>query len=267
MSDTDTLNESGLTRREILKRGAVLGGALVWGTPVVQVIGMRPAMAQSTSPDCPNLYCLKAEVSGGSLGSFGPLGGGQGGQGQGQGNCITEDEDCNPNVPAAILNFLNNNVTGTPETGFTVILPPGCTLAELTGGSPDQFLGGVSAATKCGKKGRSGNPCFVPVVYTGNGTTTLTFMPSRWTRCWPARITVSPACRPPVISTVPGRRMPTCTGTRCVVQVCASAPGISLMTNWLSPCGTKASSGMTVALSRWPKTVLTRANMPGRSFN
>lgn len=42
----------GLTRRQALKRGAILGGALAWATPVVQVIGMRPAFAQTVSPAC-----------------------------------------------------------------------------------------------------------------------------------------------------------------------------------------------------------------------
>ena len=41
-----------ITRRQALKRGAVLGGALVWATPVVQVVGMRPALAQTVSPGC-----------------------------------------------------------------------------------------------------------------------------------------------------------------------------------------------------------------------
>ncbi len=162
MSDTTNNTEMDLTRRELLKKGAVLGGALVWAAPVVQVIGMRPAMAASTSPDCPNLYCLKAEVSGGSLGDFGPLGGGQG---KGQGNCLQKNEDCDSNVPPTILAFLNANVTGDPESGFTVKLPPDCTLADITEttGSEDSFLGGVSAAARCGKKG-FGNPCFVPAV-------------------------------------------------------------------------------------------------------
>ena len=42
----------GVTRREALKRGALLGGALVWATPAVQVIGMKPAFAQSVSAPC-----------------------------------------------------------------------------------------------------------------------------------------------------------------------------------------------------------------------
>jgi hypothetical protein len=73
MPDQEMQPESGLTRREVLKRGAALGGALVWGAPLVQVIGMRPALAATPSPTCPNLYCVKAEWQGnedGSLGSF-----------------------------------------------------------------------------------------------------------------------------------------------------------------------------------------------------
>jgi hypothetical protein len=42
----------GITRREALRKGALLGGALAWATPVVQVVGMKPALAQTTSPPC-----------------------------------------------------------------------------------------------------------------------------------------------------------------------------------------------------------------------
>lgn len=42
----------GLTRREALKKGALLGGALVWTTPAVQAIGIMPAHAQEVSPFC-----------------------------------------------------------------------------------------------------------------------------------------------------------------------------------------------------------------------
>jgi hypothetical protein len=167
MTDQEIQKAEGLTRREVLKKGALLGGALAWGTPVVQVIGMRPALAQTTSPDCPNLYCLKAEVSGGSLGPFGPLGGGQG---KGKGNCLGTPDNCDHDVPQSILDYLNSNVSGDPETGFTVKLPPGCRLAELSGGSEDPFGGmGPAAAAKCGKKGTPGSQdpadwCFGPTI-------------------------------------------------------------------------------------------------------
>lgn len=42
----------GLTRREALKKGALLGGALIWTTPAVQAIGILPAQAQEVSPFC-----------------------------------------------------------------------------------------------------------------------------------------------------------------------------------------------------------------------
>jgi hypothetical protein len=40
----------GITRRQALRKGAILGGALAWATPIVQVIGMKPAFAQVVSP-------------------------------------------------------------------------------------------------------------------------------------------------------------------------------------------------------------------------
>lgn len=40
----------GITRRDLLRRGAVLGGAVVWATPVVQTLGMGRAFAQTASP-------------------------------------------------------------------------------------------------------------------------------------------------------------------------------------------------------------------------
>ena len=54
MSDSQT---SGLTRRELLKRGAAVGGAL-WAVPVVQMIGMNPAMAAIPSDVC---FCVKLD--------------------------------------------------------------------------------------------------------------------------------------------------------------------------------------------------------------
>jgi hypothetical protein len=40
----------GIGRREALKRGAALGGAVVWATPVVQSISMSKAFGQAASP-------------------------------------------------------------------------------------------------------------------------------------------------------------------------------------------------------------------------
>ena len=55
-------NKDGLSRRDFLKRSAALGGALVWVTPVVQAVGMRPAFAQTVSPGggvCDVFYAVK----------------------------------------------------------------------------------------------------------------------------------------------------------------------------------------------------------------
>lgn len=43
-------SNQGITRRDLLRRGAALGGAVVWTTPVVQTLGMGRAFAQSASP-------------------------------------------------------------------------------------------------------------------------------------------------------------------------------------------------------------------------
>ena len=40
----------GISRRELLRKGAVLGGAVVWATPVVQTLSMGRAYAQTASP-------------------------------------------------------------------------------------------------------------------------------------------------------------------------------------------------------------------------
>jgi hypothetical protein len=55
---------AGLTRRETLKRGLKLG-AVLWVTPVVQAVGMRPALAQTVSPDpCLQTAAFRAKSDG-----------------------------------------------------------------------------------------------------------------------------------------------------------------------------------------------------------
>ncbi len=64
--------ESGLDRRTLLRRSAVVGGALVWATPVVQSIA-SPAFAAGSpggSEVCVDNYQFKADVSGTVFGSF-----------------------------------------------------------------------------------------------------------------------------------------------------------------------------------------------------
>lgn len=61
-------DEQGLTRRQLIKKGAFVGGALVWAVPVVQTIGMTPALAQTTSGDgaggCTTYYAVRITSSG-----------------------------------------------------------------------------------------------------------------------------------------------------------------------------------------------------------
>lgn len=68
--DQENTTPEGLSRRDLLRRGAALGGALAWATPVVQVIGMSPALANVPSPppppngECETIFRAKANVNG-----------------------------------------------------------------------------------------------------------------------------------------------------------------------------------------------------------
>ena len=50
MEKSDSTGSSGsMSRRDVLRRGAVVGGALVWTVPVVQAVSMQAAHAESAS--------------------------------------------------------------------------------------------------------------------------------------------------------------------------------------------------------------------------
>ncbi|MBW3547423.1 MAG: twin-arginine translocation signal domain-containing protein [Actinobacteria bacterium] len=66
------------SRRDALKRGAVIGG-LVWVAPAVQLIGINPAHAQTASPPA------GGSGGGGGAGGGGGVGGGGAGGGGGSG--------------------------------------------------------------------------------------------------------------------------------------------------------------------------------------
>ena len=53
----------GITRRDLLKKGAVLGGAVVWVTPIVQSVGMGRAFAQAPSPCTPGISYIAMNVT------------------------------------------------------------------------------------------------------------------------------------------------------------------------------------------------------------
>lgn len=62
MAQHDFDRHFGISRRDLIKRGAVVGGTLVWATPVVQRL-TPPAFAAGTTCDC--FFC--AETSFGTL--------------------------------------------------------------------------------------------------------------------------------------------------------------------------------------------------------
>ncbi len=49
-----------ITRREILKRGAIVGGTVLWVTPVVQTLGMGRAFAATPSDTCVESFAVSA---------------------------------------------------------------------------------------------------------------------------------------------------------------------------------------------------------------
>lgn len=139
-----------LTRREALKRGLVLGGAVLWTTPAVQAIGMSRAAAQETSSTC-TTYCVKFEFTGGddSLdGEWVPLGA------DNPGNIFAcpPDSDNGPFPPGFFDDF--EIVSGDRKGAVVVRMPPSCTLTETAESSPDELAFG-NVAAKCGSTGEN----------------------------------------------------------------------------------------------------------------
>lgn len=75
--------ESGLSRRSMLKRGALVGGAALWTVPIIQVVTMSPAAADNPSaPTSGSNNGNQDDNPGQHLGN----GNGNGGVGNGNGN-------------------------------------------------------------------------------------------------------------------------------------------------------------------------------------
>jgi hypothetical protein len=125
-----------ITRREALRRGAVVGGAVLWASPTVQTLGMGRALAAQPSGGCA-YYAVKYDV-----------GQGWGGLGQGRGNCMTVPSGAVDGVPAVMKNV---TVSGSAETGLTVTLPAGVTVFDSAEtGTPDELTGRSGVWVKCG---------------------------------------------------------------------------------------------------------------------
>lgn len=56
--NTQNDTSSNISRRELLKRGAIVGGVTIWVTPIVQAVGMGAAYAQDVSPGCTRLCMM-----------------------------------------------------------------------------------------------------------------------------------------------------------------------------------------------------------------
>ncbi|HVR33107.1 MAG TPA: hypothetical protein VMS74_10430 [Acidimicrobiia bacterium] len=80
--------QPGLTRREMLKRGAIFGGAVIWATPVVQTVGMNRALAQEASPGCTVWYAIKINIDGASFECESIDGQAENDPGWGDGKCL-----------------------------------------------------------------------------------------------------------------------------------------------------------------------------------
>lgn len=141
-----------LTRRELLKRGAAVGGTLVWATPVVQSLGARPAWAvygQDISFICLNLLCngagvfVKVECNESGMCSiesgaekcnphcdFEPVGGSGGGVTPGGADprtgCVTVTIPGNCQVTASVVKAGQRCCPGSTGTGNVEFCPPTC---------------------------------------------------------------------------------------------------------------------------------------------
>jgi hypothetical protein len=58
MSESDKFrSELGMTRRDLLRRGAIVGGTLLWAAPAIQSIA-KPAFAQPAAGSTPHYCCF-----------------------------------------------------------------------------------------------------------------------------------------------------------------------------------------------------------------
>lgn len=67
MTDHDQEQRKDLSRREVVKRGAVVAGTLVWATPVVQTVAMSSARANGSPPpafDGPSYVAMNVQCNG-----------------------------------------------------------------------------------------------------------------------------------------------------------------------------------------------------------
>lgn len=125
----ETPQGQGMSRRDLMKRGAVVGGTLMWTAPAVQMLS-RPAFAQAPgSPggqgDCTNLFRFLFNVNGsGTGGSFDT--------GNGDADCKPANFDGITNVVSTTGAIPNNHgfvlITMVNARTATISLPGNCLL-------------------------------------------------------------------------------------------------------------------------------------------
>jgi len=112
----------GLDRRTLLKRGAVVGGAAVWATPVVQSLA-APAWAAG-SPGCTHVYRFKYDVEEGKWDSGAALGQ----------TCVPEGYgDADPVLPGGHIPGHTGAIAiivSDDGRSAEISLPPGCVLLD-----------------------------------------------------------------------------------------------------------------------------------------
>ena len=126
----DDLERQGLTRREMLRKGVITGGAaLAWAAPVVTTVGLNSAMAATTSPVVNlDLSYIAINFDCGSGTMYSKFDGvWSGGAGQVESQCAGTGISTANGVDAGALGFIANLVTGE------VTVPGECTLLLAVG--------------------------------------------------------------------------------------------------------------------------------------
>lgn len=143
----DQQSTPGLDRRDLIKRGAVVGGALVWSAPLVQTVASPALAATSPGPGpCPGARFAKTE------------GGKYLERSLGNGGCAPDGFDALPGT--AFSGALPAGVIATfDDKTATIIVPAGVTVS--------------SAAVKVGKGKQDPCPTVTPTVTNGPGGTTI----------------------------------------------------------------------------------------------
>lgn len=117
----------GLTRRDLIRKGVLLGGTTLWVTPVVHAVGMTPALAQAASPGCNTWYAVKIERidDNGGWACF-DISGQTDPNSPGQ--CLDVDDVGNPVVTGGCGHLAKVNVPdeGASDPTWTVQLDEGC---------------------------------------------------------------------------------------------------------------------------------------------